>query len=124
MKFLVLFKFLCNEIMATNEKALCILHCFHTCDKQVLWESAGAFFSATTHFTRQVAHFMRSWSSGKMLAFQPRGFVFNPWVCAYFFTSIAKQKVLTFFGTMRLFGFVRLFSKFFKCPQRVLLSFF
>ena len=26
-----------------------------------------------------------------------------------------------FSGTMRLFGFVRLFSKFLKCPQRVLL---
>ena len=31
-----------------------------------------------SHFTRQVAHFTRSWSSGKMLAFQPRGFVFEP----------------------------------------------
>ena len=45
----------------------------YTCDKQVLWESAGAFFSA-----RQLARFTRSWSSGKMLAFQPRGFVFEP----------------------------------------------
>ena len=38
------------------------------------------FFRATTHFTRQVAHFTRSWSSGKMLAFQPRGFVFEPMI--------------------------------------------
>ena len=53
---------------------------FYTCDKQVLWESAGAFFSARqlSDFTRQLARFTRSWSSGKMLAFQPRGFVFEP----------------------------------------------
>ena len=52
----------------------------YTCDKQVLWESAGAFFSARqlSHFTRQLARFTRSWSSGKMPAFQPRGFVFEP----------------------------------------------
>ena len=52
----------------------------YTCDKQVLWESAGAFFSARqlSDFTRQLARFTRSWSSGKMLAFQPRGFVFEP----------------------------------------------
>ena len=81
------------------------------CDKQVLWESARAFFSARqiSHFTRQVADFTRSWSSGKMLAFQPRGFVFDPWVCASFFTSIPRQEVLTFFGTMRILGVVRLF---------------
>ena len=36
------------------------------------------------------------------------------------FTSIPKQKVLTFFGTMRLFGFETFISEFFKCPQRVL----
>ena len=52
----------------------------YTCDKQVLWESAGAFFSARqlSNFTRQLGRFTRSWSSGKMLAFQPRGFVFEP----------------------------------------------
>ena len=51
----------------------------YTCDKQVLWESAGAFFPRdNSRFTRQVAQFTRSWSSGKMLAFQPRGFVFEP----------------------------------------------
>ena len=71
------------------------------------------FFRATTYFTRQVAHFTRSWSCGKMLAFQPRGFVFEPVGMRIFFTSIPKQKVLTFFGTMRLFGFVRLFNEFF-----------
>ena len=55
------------------------LWAYYTCDKQVLWESAGAFFSARqlSDFTRQLARFTRSWSSGKMLAFQPRGFVFE-----------------------------------------------
>ena len=52
-----------------------------------------------SHFTRQVAHFTRSWSSGKMLAFQPRGFVFEPVGMRLFFTSIPKQKVFTFFGS-------------------------
>ena len=53
---------------------------YYTSDKQVLWESAGAFFSARqlSDFTQQLARFTRSWSSGKMLAFQPRGFVFEP----------------------------------------------
>ena len=83
----------------------------------MLWErSAGAFFSARqlSHFTRQLARFTRSWSSGKMLAFQPKGFVFEPargyaLICLQVFR---KQKVLTFFGTLRLFGFVRLFFGF------------
>ena len=78
------------------------------------------FFRATTHFTRQVAHFTRSWSSGKMLAFQPRDFVFEPvGMRLFFFTSIPKQKVLTFFGTVRLFGFVRPFFENFslKTPE-------
>ena len=67
----------------------------------------------------------------RCLPFNPEVSCSNPWVCANFFTSIPKLKVLTFFGTMRLFGFVGLFSalldffsKFFKCPQRVLLSIF
>ena len=46
----------------------------------------------------------------RCLLFNPEVSCSNPWVCANFFTSIPKQKVLTFFGTMRLFGFVRLFS--------------
>ena len=46
------------------------VHLYYTCDKQVLWESAGAFFPCDN--SRQVAHFTLSWSSGKMLAFQPR----------------------------------------------------
>ena len=49
----------------------------------------------------------------RCLLFNPEVSCSNPWVCANFFTSIPKQKVLTFFGTMRLFGFVRLFSEIF-----------
>ena len=47
----------------------------------------------------------------RCLLFNPEVPYSNPWVCANFFTSIPKQKVLTFFGTMRLFGFVRLFFR-------------
>ena len=49
----------------------------------------------------------------RCLLFNPEVSCSNPWVCANFFTSIPKQKVLTFFGTMRLFGFVRLFFEIF-----------
>ena len=54
----------------------------------------------------------------RCLLFNPEDSCSNPWVCANFFTSIPKQKVLTFFGTMRLFGFVRLFFRnFFNVPK-------
>ena len=45
----------------------------------------------------------------------------NPCVCAHFFPSIPKQKVLTVLGTREtpFFGFVRLFSKKFQCPQSI-----
>ena len=48
----------------------------------------------------------------RCLLFNPEVSCSNPWLCASFFTSIPKQKVLTFIGTMRLFGFVRLFFGF------------
>ena len=52
---------------------------YYTCDKQVLWDSAGAFFPRdNSRFSPQVAKFSRSWSSGKMLAFRPIVFVFEP----------------------------------------------
>ena len=61
----------------------------------------------------------------RCLLFNPEVSCSNSWVCANFFTSIPKQKVLTFFGTMRLFRFVRLFfrlcetffSKFLNVPK-------
>ena len=48
----------------------------------------------------------------RCLLFNPKVSCSNPWVRANFFTSIPKQKVLTFFGIMRLFGFVRRFFGF------------
>ena len=54
----------------------------------------------------------------RCLLFNPEVSCSNPWVCATFFTSIPKQKVLTFFGTMRLFGFVRLFFEIFKMSPK------
>ena len=94
---------------------------FYTCDKQVLWESAGAFSP------RQLVSRGKSHSSRvrglvvKCLLFNQEISCSNRCVCGNFFTSIPKQEVSNFFGTIRLplFGFVRLFWKIFQCPQRV-----
>ena len=96
-----------NFLALCRSRASC-----YTCDKQVLWESAGAFFfRATTLISRGNSHVSRVRGLVvRCLPFNPEVSCSNPWVCANFFTSIPKQKVLTFFGTMRLFGFVRLFS--------------
>ena len=90
----------------------------------MLWESAGAFFSARqlSHFTRQVAHFTRSWSSGKMLAFQPRGFVFEPVGMRLFFYKYSEAGGSHFFR--RLFGFETFFSKFLNVPKVSSFQFF
>ena len=55
------------------------------------------------------------------LLFNPEVSCLNPCVCAHFFTSIPKQKVLSVLGTREtaFFGFVRLFSKNFQCPQSI-----
>ena len=75
--------------------------------------SAGAFFSARqlSHFTRQVAHFTRSWSSGKMLAFQPRGFVFEPVGMRFFFCKYSEAEGSHFFRHYETF---RLCETFFR----------
>ena len=93
----------------------------YTCDKQVLWESVGAFFpgdnslvsSGKSHSSRVRGLVVRC------LLFNPEVSCSNPCVCANFFTSIPKQKVLTFFGTMRppFFGFETFFRKFFNVPK-------
>ena len=84
----------------------------YTCDKQVLWESAGAFFPRdNSQFTRQIAHFTRSWSSGKMLAFQPRGFVFEPVGMRVFFYKYSEAEGSHFF---RLYETFRLCETFFE----------
>ena len=90
------------------------------------------FFRATTLISRGNSHVSRVRGLVvRCLLFNPEVSCSNPWVCANFFTSIPKQKVLTFFGTETFRfceTFFRLcetfFSKFFKCPQRVLLSIF
>ena len=93
----------------------------YTYDKQVLWESAGAFFPRDNSLVS--AH--KSHSSGvrglliRCLLFNPEGSCSNPWVCANFFTSIPKQKVLTFSALwdsslFRLCEKIRLFRLFRK----------
>ena len=54
----------------------------------------------------------------RCLLFNPEVSCSNPWVCANFLTSIPKHKFLTFFGTMRLFGFVRLFFEIFQMSPK------
>ena len=80
----------------------------------MLWESAGAFFPRDNSLiSRGNSHVSRVRGLVvRCLLFNPEVSCSNPWVCANFFTSIPKQMVLTFFGNMRLFGFVRLFFGF------------
>ena len=62
----------------------------------MLRKYAGAFFSARQLSFQPASNTVQaSWFNGKMLAFQPRGFVFDPRASANLFTSIPKQKVLT-----------------------------
>ena len=100
----------------------------YTCDKQVLWESAGAFFPRDNSLVSA----RKSHNSGvrglvvRCLLFNRGGPCSNPCVCAIFLTSNPKQKLLTF-SALRpptLFGFVRFFRNFFNVPQRALPSIF
>ena len=90
----------------------------YTCDKQVLWVSAGAFFSARQLSFQPAsrAQFRRSCSSSKMFCFSTQSVRVRTRAYTLIFLQLSKQKVFTLFGTMRLpppFGFVRLFSKIF-----------
>ena len=85
------------------------------------------FFRATTLISRGNSHVSRVRGLVvRCLLLNPEVSCSNPWVCANFFTSIPKQKVLTFrhYETFRLcetfFWLCEFFSKFFKCPQRIL----
>ena len=84
---------------------------FYTCDKQVLWESAGAFFPRDNSLVSA----RKSHSLGvRGLSFQPRGFVFEPVSMRNFFYKYSEAEDSHFFGNMRLlsfFGFVRLFVR-------------
>ena len=53
-----------------------------------------------------------------MLAFQPRGFVFEPVGMRLFFYKYSEAEGSHFFGTMRLFGFVRLFFEIFEMSPK------
>ena len=99
---------------------------YYTCDKQVLWESAGAFFPRDNSLiSRGKSHVSRVRGLVvRCLLFNPEVSCSNPWVCANIFRSILKQKVLTFFGAIRLFGFVRLFFEIFlMSPKSPLFNF-
>ena len=62
------------------------------------------FFRATTFISRgKSAHFTRSWSSGKMLAFQPRGFVFEPVGMRLFFNKYSEAEGSHFFRYYEIF---------------------
>ena len=105
---------------------------YYTCDKQVLWESAGAF-SARQLISRGNSHVSRVRGLVvRCLLFNPEVSCSNPWVCANFFYKYSEAEGSDFFRHYETFRlcetFFRLcetfFSKFFKCPQRVLLSIF
>ena len=105
---------LCQKVVYKEDLIYCCANFVYTCDKQLLWESAGAFPRDNSLISRGNSHVSRVRGLVvRCLLFNPEVSCSNPWVCANFFTSSPKQKVLTFFGTMRLFGFVRLFFEIF-----------
>ena len=96
-----------------NEYGTCSAASLHLRKASVMGKCGCSFFRATTLISRGNSHVSRVRGLVvRCLLFNPEVSCSNPWVCAKFFTSIPKQKVLTFFGTMRLFGFVRLFFGF------------
>ena len=86
----------------------------------MLWKSAGAFFPRDNSLiSRGKSHISRVRGLVvRCLLFNREVSCSNPWVCANFLTSILKHKFLTFFGTMRLFGFVRLFFEIFQMSPK------
>ena len=99
---------------------------FYICDKQLMGK-CGCFFSARqlSHFTRQVAHFTRSWSSGKMLAFQPRGFVFEPVGMRVFFYKYSEAESSHFFRHYETFRLCGTFCRnFLNVPKESSFQFF
>ena len=94
---------------------------FYSFDKQVLWESAGAFFRATTLVSARKSH-----SSGvrglvvRCLPFNPEVSCSNTCVCANFFYKYSEAEGFHFFGTMRLPPFSALrdfFESFLMSPK-------
>ena len=61
----------------------------------------------------------------RCLLFNPEVSCSNPWVCANFFYKYSEAEGSDFFRHYETFRLCEtFFSKFFKCPQRVLLSIF
>ena len=86
--------------------------CIHTRDMG----KCGCFFPRDkSRFSRQVAQFRRSWSSGKILVFQPRGFEFEPVRMRYFFTRRCCFQAVYF----DFFRHSATFPKIFKCVKLV-----
>ena len=108
-----------------NEYGTCSAASLHLRKASVMGKCGCSFFRATT-LSRGNSHVSRVRGLVvRCLLFNPEVSCSNPWVCAKFFTSIPKQKVLTFFGTMRLFGFVRLFFRnFLNVPKESSFQFF
>ena len=101
---------------------------FYTCDKQVFWESAGAFFP---HDNSLVSPRNSDSSSVRGLAvicliFNAEGSCLKRCLCAKFFTSNPKHKVSTFFGTMRppFSALWHFFFQKFQCPHCEFFSIF
>ena len=85
---------------------------FYTCDKQVLWESAGAFFfRATTLVSDRKSHNSDFFDLAvRCLLFNPEGPGSNPCLCANFFYKIFEAEDSHFFRQyetpLPLFGFL------------------
>ena len=117
-----------------SEKTTHIFFNNYTCDKQVLWESAGVFFPRDNSLiSRGNSHVSRVRDLVvRCLLFNPEVSCSNPWVCANFFYKYSEAEGSDFFRHYKTFRlcetFFRLcetfFSNFFKCPQSVLLSIF
>ena len=83
------------------------------------------FFRATILISRGKSHISRV--RGLMVRcslFNPEVSCSNPWVCAYFFYKFSESEGFHFFRHYQTFRLCDFFLKFFKCPQRVLLSIF
>ena len=96
---------------------------YYTCDKQVLWENAGAFYG------RQLVSACKSQSSGvrglvvRCLPFNPKGSCSNPCVCANFSQVFRSRRFSLFSGLWDFpFRLCDFSPKIFQCPQRVLPS--
>ena len=87
---------------------------------QVLFSARQLSFQPATR-----AQFMRSWSSGKRLAFQLRGFAFEPVRMRLFFYKPSEAEPVPFFSALRrpLTFFVQIFRHYETVQNSHFLSF-